>query len=197
MWLHGFLDWPATYDAKTALISLGRAPVRRYLATRLEEAATGRVLDVGCGTGRHLADCPGFACGIDTQLAYLSKARQRSTASFAAMQAGELAFRDGTFRFVFCAGLCHHLPDAAVSRVVREMKRVAAPGGLVLVIDGVLLSWRNPLGRMLSHLDRGHHVRDLAVLTNILEAEGLSVACASLPGSYPAARTAFQYEKPV
>lgn len=196
MGLRGLLDQPAVYDAKSALMSFGRAPVGRYLTARIDEANPDRVLDVGCGTGRHSERSPRFTCGIDTALPYLRDAVKRRRAVFAAMQAGHLAFRDGVFGLVFCVGLCHHLSGGDVARVVREMKRVTAPGGITLVVDGLLPTWRNPLGHILSRADRGRHVRPLTALAALLEPEGFALACAALPGSYPAVRAAFEHRKP-
>jgi len=45
-----------------------------------------------------------------------------------------LPFRDGSFDFVWNAGVLEHFHDEDVDHVVREMRRVARPGGTVLTV---------------------------------------------------------------
>ena len=51
-------------------------------------------------------------------------------------QAHALPFRDGTFDFVVCSGLLHHLVgQGELSGYVREFARVTARGGHVLALE--------------------------------------------------------------
>jgi SAM-dependent methyltransferase len=45
-----------------------------------------------------------------------------------------LPFRDGTFDFVWNAGVLEHFQDEDVLRILSEMRRVAKPGGTVLAV---------------------------------------------------------------
>src|SRR5207249_326323 len=46
----------------------------------------------------------------------------------------ELPYEDGAFTTVLCTSSFHHYPDPAGS--VREMERVLAPGGRIVIGDG-------------------------------------------------------------
>jgi len=92
------------------------------------------VLDVGCGPGR-LA--PGVAergaeyVGLDRSPGLLREARARGAARVLQADATTLPFADGTFDRVVALSVLYHVPDWPVA--LREMRRVARPGGLVVV----------------------------------------------------------------
>jgi len=98
-------------------------------------AKKARWLDVGCGTGAFceliIARCaPASVNGIDPspeQVAYAKKSVPR--ADFRVAGADALPFDDRTFDIVVSALVLHFLPDRA--QAVREMRRVARPGGIV------------------------------------------------------------------
>ncbi|MEM8769429.1 MAG: class I SAM-dependent methyltransferase [Pseudomonadota bacterium] len=109
---------------------------------RFELQAGDRVLDLGCGEGRHAItaylDEAVTVVGLDLSLEDLGTARERF-ADFedAADQSRSLAFicgsglrlpfRDGTFDKVICAEVLEHIPDYL--SVLREIRRVLKPGG--------------------------------------------------------------------
>jgi SAM-dependent methyltransferase/uncharacterized protein YbaR (Trm112 family) len=91
-----------------------------YMAPKQPEFLRGkRILDAGCGMGRHLyhASCHGsevigidFSCAVD--------AARRNTADLPnahVVQADlmSLPFRKETFDFIYSLGVLHHLPDPA------------------------------------------------------------------------------------
>lgn len=97
------------------------------IARALRSLARGRVLEVGCGTGRWLSELPG-ALGIDTSLAMLA----RSRSPVAAADAVALPFRPATFDFVYCVNVLHHVNDR--NACFREARRVLRDGGIAAVI---------------------------------------------------------------
>lgn len=108
-------------------------------ALRLEPSDT--VLDVGCDSAmisRLIAPhCHRFA-GVDLIPAMLRDARDRvmagSPARLIAADGRRLPVRDGAFRKVYCSAMLHTLPTRADGlRVIDELVRVTADGGLVLV----------------------------------------------------------------
>ncbi len=120
-----------------------------------------RVLDLACGDGfytRRIARRLGRAgsvTGVDINLAYLSRAEDRSDGErsdrspsaridYVAASFDRLAFPDDTFDLVWCAQSLYSLPDPVVA--VAHMARVLRPGGLVAVLENdtlhqVLLPW--------------------------------------------------------
>jgi ubiquinone/menaquinone biosynthesis C-methylase UbiE len=92
-----------------------------------------RVLDVGCGDGRHVVAVATRRCravGLDYDPGVVRQARERATrararADFIVGDAARLPFRDATFAAVVCTETLEHLPrDAAalgeIARVLRD-----------------------------------------------------------------------------
>ena len=102
-----------------------------------------RVLDAGCGDGRNLVYFlrRGFTCfGLDRDAASIERVRGLASALMPGLpsgnfQAGEidaLPWADGAMDAVICSAVLHFAADEAhFARMVRELWRVLAPGGLV------------------------------------------------------------------
>jgi SAM-dependent methyltransferase len=107
-------------------------PVVRFLVRRLGERR-GRVLDLGCGAGRHtlLARQLGHdAVGSDLSITGLRHVESPRVGS--AMQA--LPFATGSFDAVIAFGVLYYNDAAGVRDTVAEMLRVLRPGGWALVV---------------------------------------------------------------
>lgn len=115
-----------------------------------------RLLDVGCGPGsitldlaRRVAspDGTGQAVGVDRSEDVLATARARAAdegvdnATFETGNIYDLQYDDGTFDVVHAHQVLHHLADPVAA--VRELRRVAVPGGLVSLreADYAAMSW--------------------------------------------------------
>jgi ubiquinone/menaquinone biosynthesis C-methylase UbiE len=121
---------------------------------------TGRVLDVGCGTGRvtaALAARGAKAWGVDPSRAMLDVARSRvpRTAGLRQGRAEALPFRDGWFDAAVC-WLTVHLWDSP--RGFAEVARVLRPGGRVVIatFDPTHFDafWLNRLFPAIERIDR-------------------------------------------
>ncbi|HEV2066288.1 MAG TPA: methyltransferase domain-containing protein [Thermomicrobiales bacterium] len=169
-----------TWDARQGLVErvlMGEA-MRRALA----DALHGDVLEIGTGTGatfRHLEHATAIASvtGTDLSRGMLREARSAAAAidvpvSLIQMDAGSLAFEDGTFDTVTTSLMLCTVPDPA--RALREMVRVCRADGRIVLLEHVRARNRliafsqrvlTPLQmRMLGcHLDRSTDrlVRDL------------------------------------
>jgi len=114
-----------------------------YLLPHL--TADARVLDVGCGPGTITADLAGLVprgsvTGIDTSAEIIEQARAasggqgRQNLAFTTGDVYALDFPDASFDVVHAHQVLQHLSDPV--RALREMRRVAKPGGLVAARDG-------------------------------------------------------------
>jgi SAM-dependent methyltransferase len=111
----------------------------------LQLASGQRLLDVGCGEGRHTLtawlEAPIDAIGLDRNATDLATARSRAQ-DFAASatesrlswihgDALRLPFPDASFERVICSEVLEHIPDYRA--VLAELRRVLKPGGLLAV----------------------------------------------------------------
>jgi ubiquinone/menaquinone biosynthesis C-methylase UbiE len=93
------------------------------------EAATGRVLEVGCGNGavaERLRDARHDVVAVDVTLGSLTATRDRARCDVVLAGLPSLPFRDHAFDTVVCSHTLEHIPDvwAAVAELRRVAKRV-------------------------------------------------------------------------
>ena len=134
--MRGVEQVPWLYDTAMVLLEkTGLGPWRSWLAGGVRP---GRVLDLGCGTGRNL---PLFgrgvrAIGLDPCHASLLAARRRAPGvPLVRARAEALPFRDGAFDtvvsgLVFCS-------VSEVPRGLAEVRRVLGAGGVLRMLEHV------------------------------------------------------------
>ena len=104
--------------------------------SRVSEGET--VVEVGAGTGNFLALFAGVAgrrIAVDLTPSMLEQARRHEGLDLVAGDGRRLPLRSGSADLVTSAQALHHVPGPAA--VVKEMRRVARPGGRVLIVDQV------------------------------------------------------------
>lgn len=102
----------------------------------------GRVLDLGCGTGRllgWLAERSAHVVGTDLSEGMLRAARSRMKDRPLVLYDGErLPFRDGSFEAVTAVGVFQDLPeDDLYLALLTETARCLAPGGRLYLLEQV------------------------------------------------------------
>jgi len=130
--------WAPVYDN-----TFGRVAAEgRKHAVETINSSTGRVLEVGVGTGLSL---PAYAphleiVGIDLSPEMLEKARDRvaqerltNVAALLEMDASELDFEDASFDTVVAMYVMTVVPDP--EKVMRELSRVCRSGGDVILVN--------------------------------------------------------------
>jgi len=110
-------------------------------------------LDVGCGPGetdRFLERRVGSLAGVDVVPGMVERARQRNPwADYRDYAEGDpIPHDDASFDVCFAICVLHHVPPEQRLRLVREMKRVSRPGGLIALFEHNPL---NPLTRKAVH----------------------------------------------
>lgn len=130
--------WAPVYDQTFGYIA---AQGRRH-AVECINKLSGRVLEVGVGTGLSLPDYNRNLeiVGIDLSPDMLEKAHERVTAErldnvtgLHEMDAGNLEFPDESFDVVVAMFVMTVVPDP--ERVMRELARVTRPGGTVMLVN--------------------------------------------------------------
>ena len=115
--------------------SRGRRALIKALAGRYASNSNGlrKILDIGCGTGTTIKEMEAYAptvCGLDISPTALRYCSQRGISSVSLGDASVLPFRDGQFDVVISVDLLEHMEDDVGA--LREMHRVAKPGGVVI-----------------------------------------------------------------
>lgn len=102
----------------------------------LPTGASSRVIDVGCGDGRHLLEAVKRGClavGVDYERGALLQARARLAGyrcDLLLADAAGLPFRAEAFDAVICTETLEHLPDDRGA--ISEISRLLRPGGTLL-----------------------------------------------------------------
>jgi ubiquinone/menaquinone biosynthesis C-methylase UbiE len=107
------------------------------------------LLDVGCGTGttdRYLAPRVRNLHGVDISEEMLVKAeRNVPKGTYSHYDGKNLPFDNGTFDVVVAICVLHHVPVSMRAELVKDMVRVARPGGVVAVFE------HNPFNPLTRH----------------------------------------------
>jgi ubiquinone/menaquinone biosynthesis C-methylase UbiE len=121
-------------DAADAMPGAARLRARSYELLQLTPGAT--VVDVGCGTGRavaELAEQGASAIGVDPDPAMLAAAHARfPDIDVRAADAADLPLADGQARGYRADKVYHVLPDPHAA--LTEARRVLAPGGRIVLL---------------------------------------------------------------
>jgi SAM-dependent methyltransferase len=129
---------------------------RRVVAAQLERLTLPReaeVLDAGCGSGRTMDELArlGPVSGFDLNPLGVEAARLRGHADVQAAAVEDIPHEDGSFELITCLDVLEHTPDDV--RSLRELRRVARPGGLLLATVPAYQSlWSD-------HDEANHHYR--------------------------------------
>ncbi len=98
------------------------------------------VVDVGCGTGAQLARYRGNGwrlAGVDPSPAMVAQARQAlgGDAEIHLADASRMPFADGSVHLVLCSMALHEMAGDTREAVLKEIRRVLRPDGVLLVLD--------------------------------------------------------------
>lgn len=124
------------YDLLNTVLSLG---LHHWWKRRAAAAANGgRALDIASGTGdiaRRLAASGARVVALDISLEMLriAQAKLHEAALYVQGDAEQLPFPDGAFEAVTIGFGLRNVPDR--ERALREMRRVLAPGGRLVVLE--------------------------------------------------------------
>ena len=119
-------------------------PLGRFLRARRQ--AETRFADIACGTGRFLTfvkdNYPRLpVTALDLSPDYLAEAREALKpwrgVTFVEAPAEQTGLPDAAFDAMTCIYLFHEIPPKVRRQAAREMARLLAPGGLLVLIDSL------------------------------------------------------------
>jgi ubiquinone/menaquinone biosynthesis C-methylase UbiE len=133
----GYERWAPYYDDYDNALIVLEQPI---VTAMLGQVSGLRVADVGCGTGRHalrLANAGGLVTGLDFSPGMLAVLRsKRPPASLRLIEHDlrqPLPVAAHEFDLVLSSLVLEHLPD--LPAIVRELGRIARPGGRIILAD--------------------------------------------------------------
>jgi ubiquinone/menaquinone biosynthesis C-methylase UbiE len=171
------------YDWLAWLLLGGRERAFRERILELGQVTAGNaVLDVGCGTGtlavlaKERVGPSGAAHGIDASPEMIARARRKAeraglAVSFEEAVVEDLPFPGQTFDAVLSTLMLHHLPRSVREQCAREMRRVARPGGRIVIVD---FGARSGRGSILERFHRYGRIEP-AEVERVLTEAGLRV----------------------
>lgn len=111
----------------------GRRKVLERVIDDLRLPARARILDAGCGSGRNMVELArhGTVTGIELAEASVTLARERGMGEVIAGSVLEMPFEADSFDLAASLDVIEHLEDDLAA--LRELRRVVAPGGSLLV----------------------------------------------------------------
>jgi len=133
---NGYKKWSKTYDMENnTLFALEPRTVLKFL----EPVKNKKILDVGCGTGRHalkLASRGAKVTGIDFSKTMLKRAQEKArklNINFKYRNITNLPFSSNSFDKVTCNLVLSHIRN--LNKVVKEISRVVKKNGIVVISD--------------------------------------------------------------
>jgi len=111
----------------------GRRRVLENVIQDLGMPPGARVLDAGCGSGRNMVELRrhGEVTGVEVAQTSAALARARGAGEVFEGSLMEMPFAQDSFDLAVCLDVIEHLPDDVGA--LRELRRVLAPGGALLV----------------------------------------------------------------
>jgi SAM-dependent methyltransferase len=111
----------------------GRRTVLEGVIAQLRLPARARILDAGCGSGRNMVDLArhGVVTGIELSETSVALARERDCGEVIEGSVLEMPFAADSFDLAASLDVIEHLEDDLAA--LRELRRVVAPGGALLV----------------------------------------------------------------
>lgn len=154
-------DHPVLFIVLRGILENDFKAIRALIRRDLVLGKGQRSLDLGCGPGAFADLFEGDDyVGVDLNARYIDHARRTRKGAFLVGDAKKVDLPDGRFDQVLIFGLLHHLPDDDVRAVLKECRRLLAPGGRILAIEDIpAISRLNLIGHLIHQVENGEHIR--------------------------------------
>ncbi len=131
--------WDEIYKKKGA-VQAGASEQVTHLVPVLRDEGVERIIDLGCGTGRHtlyLAQEGFYAVGLDSSAAALREAqaaaRGMDNVEFVNSDASQIPYEDGFFDAALSIHIVQHMKERQRKRAISALERTLKEGGLLFL----------------------------------------------------------------
>ena len=138
-----------------------------------------RILDFGTGVGnsigplnRHFPSCTLDGIDVSNRSLEVARARCPGLATFTHFDGVRIGAAEGAYGLAFAACVFHHIDHSEHERLLRELKRVMAPGGWLAIFE------HNPFNPLTRHVvntcefDRNAHLITARALKAVVRRAG-------------------------
>lgn len=130
--------YAAKYENPDSILELEKVQRLNTALSLADLRETGQILNVGVGAGQLFTNLPenvvGRCIGLDFSPDMIRLARSnRATPKYIQGSADELPLKDNSVDLVFCLGVLGHLPKGSVESTIKELGRVMAEGGQLIL----------------------------------------------------------------
>lgn len=129
-------DWDSLYRQR-GVVQKGLSPKAGDALNFFRTVKPSRILDLGCGTGRHtvyLAQSGFAVVGCDSSEAALRTVKGiLPEAEFQVCDVGWLPYRDESVDGIFCHAVIQHGTSATIRKAIEEIHRVLRRGGALFL----------------------------------------------------------------
>lgn len=179
------LEIPFVHNFVQMVLSISRKKVEKLTEKIILDNCRGQILDLGCGTRRYAHLFSKDYTGLDIIRKYLGNHKNFGN-HFICGDASSLPFRKTSFNSIFTVGFFHHLDSKTTLQVFKEINRILAPNGKILIIDAFWPERKcDLLGYLLIGLDRGSNVRHKKTFIDELKGNFNLLNDAKMEYSYP------------
>ncbi|WP_060180397.1 class I SAM-dependent methyltransferase [Streptomyces sp. IMTB 1903] len=140
----------ATSDYTRRLARLERSGLKRLLPTQapyrwhLRRLRLGRVLDVGCGLGRNLANCGPDSVGVDHNRHSVRTCRERGLNAYTPDGLAEAPdCGPGSFDSLLLAHVLEHVEEGTAAMLLEQYLPLVRPGGSAVMITPQEVGFRS------------------------------------------------------
>lgn len=189
--VYKILEYPLIHDFVQKCLAMGRIKAVRRTEEFIKNSSKGRVLDIGCGTGRYTHLFRNNYIGLDINVKYLNIEKLKGKDAICG-SAVNLPFKNNLFDTVFSVGFFHHIDPIDAEKVFKEILRISKPNAVILLVDVFCPDNKyDLLGQVVMRLDRGKYIKCKRYFMNELEQYFNIVQMSKINFSYPYNLNAF------
>ena len=155
------LSFAGVYQLYQWLVGAGNY-TKLFANSYIKQQPNEKILDIGCGPAdivKHLHMNANYT-GIDLNEHYIQKARKKYPQhTFIIGESADFPVEDESFDTIFMVGVQHHLDDATLKKLTRQINEKLKKGGRFLYLEPVRTDQQGKVEQWFMNNDRGKYIR--------------------------------------